>query len=60
MKKLKGIIYQMIYAAVKYGKPQESGNRTDVRWATLTNNDGVGLLAVGMTAAVFLFATGTN
>jgi beta-galactosidase len=25
-------------------KPQENGNKTDVRWATLTNDDGVGLL----------------
>jgi beta-galactosidase len=32
----------------EYVRPQENGNRTDVRWATLTNDDGVGLLAVGM------------
>lgn len=25
-------------------KPQENGNKTDVRWATLTNNDGLGIL----------------
>ncbi len=30
-----------------YVRPQETGNRTDVRWAALTNDDGVGLLAVG-------------
>ncbi|HUU83536.1 MAG TPA: glycoside hydrolase family 2 TIM barrel-domain containing protein [Phycisphaerae bacterium] len=31
-----------------YVRPQETGNKTDVRWAALTNDDGVGLLAVGM------------
>jgi len=31
-----------------YVRPQENGNRTDVRWVSLTNKDGVGLLAVGM------------
>lgn len=27
-----------------YVRPQENGNRTDVRWATLTNSEGKGLL----------------
>ncbi len=31
-----------------YIKPQETGNRTDVRWVAFTNRDGVGLRAVGM------------
>ncbi len=31
-----------------YVRPQENGNKTDVRWAALTNEQGVGLLAVGM------------
>ena len=30
---------------VDYIKPQETGNRTDVRWVSLTNDNGVGLLA---------------
>ncbi len=30
-----------------YSQPQETGNKVDVRWAALTNDDGVGLLAVG-------------
>ncbi|HXY69515.1 MAG TPA: glycoside hydrolase family 2 TIM barrel-domain containing protein [Gemmatimonadales bacterium] len=30
-----------------YVRPQENGNRTDVRWAALTDSGGVGLLAVG-------------
>jgi beta-galactosidase len=30
-----------------YVRPQENGNRTDVRWAALTDSTGVGLLAVG-------------
>ncbi len=31
-----------------YIRPQENGNKTDVRWVTLTNEEGYGLLAVGM------------
>jgi beta-galactosidase len=31
-----------------YVRPQENGNRSDVRWMALTDKDGVGLLAVGM------------
>jgi beta-galactosidase len=31
-----------------YTRPQENGNRTDVRWLTLTDSKGAGLLAVGM------------
>ncbi len=34
-------------AFVPYVKPQENGNRTDVRWAALTNRRGEGLLVVG-------------
>src|SRR6185503_5624244 len=30
---------------VSYVLPQENGNKTDVRWVTLTNADGVGLRA---------------
>ena len=33
---------------VDYSRPQENGNKTDVRWVSLTNDKGVGLLAVGM------------
>jgi beta-galactosidase len=32
---------------VEYMRPQENGNKTDVRWVTLTNAQGVGLMAVG-------------
>jgi beta-galactosidase len=31
-----------------YTRPQENGNRTDVRWLMLADKDGAGLLAVGM------------
>jgi beta-galactosidase len=31
-----------------YVRPQENGNKTDVRWVTLTNEEGFGLLAAGM------------
>ncbi|MCM3111800.1 glycoside hydrolase family 2 TIM barrel-domain containing protein [Lederbergia lenta] len=33
---------------VPYLKPQECGNKTDVRWATVTNNEGVGLKITGL------------
>jgi len=31
-----------------YVRPQENGNKTDVRWVSFTNNDGNGLLAIGL------------
>ena len=31
-----------------YIRPQENGNKTDVRWLALTDGEGTGLLAVGM------------
>ena len=30
-----------------YIEPQQMGNKTDVRWVTLTNSDGIGLMASG-------------
>ncbi|MGQ9491380.1 MAG: glycoside hydrolase family 2 TIM barrel-domain containing protein [Anaerolineae bacterium] len=39
-----------------YVMPQENGNRTDVRWAALTDANGFGLLATGDT--VFEFSAG--
>jgi hypothetical protein len=33
---------------VPYIMPQENGNKTDVRWLTLANEDGVALLAAGL------------
>jgi beta-galactosidase len=36
-----------------YIEPQESGNRTDVRWVTFTNPDGVGLKATGLPLIYF-------
>jgi hypothetical protein len=33
---------------VPYTMPQENGNKTDVRWVSLTDDDGFGLLAVGL------------
>lgn len=33
---------------VPYIMPQENGNKTDVRWVSLTNEEGIGLLAIGM------------
>jgi beta-galactosidase len=30
-----------------YIRPQENGNKTDVRWISLTNESGLGLMAVG-------------
>ena len=31
-----------------YIRPQENGNKCDIRWVALTNDQGLGLLAVGM------------
>ncbi len=31
-----------------YSEPQENGNKTDVRWVSLTRSDGLGLEAVGL------------
>ncbi len=31
-----------------YVRPQENGNKTDVRWMLLTNPEGVGLMAIGL------------
>jgi len=44
-----GIYSQSVEESIHdYIRPQENGNRTDVRWLTLTNKAGSGLLAVGM------------
>jgi beta-galactosidase len=32
---------------VEYMRPQENGNKVDVRWVSLTNAQGIGLMAVG-------------
>jgi len=40
-----GKVEDLIY---DYVEPQENGNRTDVRWVTFTNDDGVGLRAKGL------------
>ena len=41
----RGPIDEQVHA---YVRPQENGNKTDVRWVALTNSEGTGLLAVGM------------
>ncbi|MGC8716408.1 MAG: glycoside hydrolase family 2 TIM barrel-domain containing protein [bacterium] len=33
---------------VPYLRPQETGNKTDVRWITLTDDEGFGLIIIGM------------
>ncbi|MFB3879769.1 MAG: glycoside hydrolase family 2 TIM barrel-domain containing protein [Armatimonadota bacterium] len=40
-----GRVPELLY---HYVRPQEHGNRTDVRWLALLNGDNVGLLAVGL------------
>ena len=40
-----GLVRDQFY--VHYVEPGESGNKVDVRWVTLTNQKGVGLLATG-------------
>lgn len=36
---------------VPYIMPQENGNKTDVRWAALTNAHGIGVMAIGKSLA---------
>jgi beta-galactosidase len=40
-----------------YVRPQEFGNKTDVRWVALTNREGIGLLAMGVP---LIYATATQ
>jgi beta-galactosidase len=40
-----GRVRDLLY---QYARPQEHGNRTDVRWVTLLNADGAGLLVIGL------------
>ncbi|AQT69362.1 Beta-galactosidase [Anaerohalosphaera lusitana] len=40
-----GTVWDNVY---KYVEPQETGNKTGVRWITITNDKGIGLMAVGM------------
>ena len=40
----KGTVDEQLF---DYSQPQETGNKVDVRWASLSNNNGVGLLAIG-------------
>lgn len=35
---------------VEYSRPQENGNKTDVRWVSITNHEGHGLKFVGISA----------
>ena len=39
-----GTVDQQVF---DYSQPQETGNKVDVRWTALTNNQGIGLLAIG-------------
>ncbi|MEO6722942.1 MAG: glycoside hydrolase family 2 TIM barrel-domain containing protein [Ferruginibacter sp.] len=40
-------------ATINYIRPQETGYKTDVRWLTLTNKDGSGLLVEGIQPVCF-------
>ncbi|TFG14401.1 MAG: DUF4981 domain-containing protein [Promethearchaeota archaeon] len=40
-----GLVEELIHP---YIRPQENANRTDVRWATITNKEGIGLLISDM------------
>ncbi len=44
-------LVQDLYFA--YIRPQENGNRTDTRWLSITNKEGIGLLVVGMPVLSF-------
>ncbi|SHF88207.1 beta-galactosidase [Mariniphaga anaerophila] len=50
-----GTVWEQYYP---YNRPQENGNKTDVRWMALTNADGIGLVAFGepfISTSVFNF-----
>jgi len=40
----KGTVWQQFHL---YPRPQETGNKTDVRWMALTNENGIGLMTIG-------------
>jgi beta-galactosidase len=43
-----------------YDRPQENGNKTEVRWMSLTNTNGDGLMAIGapyISTSAYLFPT---
>lgn len=43
-----------------YDRPQENGNKTDVRWMSLTDKEGWGLMAIGcpyLSTSAYLFPT---
>ena len=43
-----------------YDRPQENGNKTDVRWMSLTDNSGLGLMAIGepyISTSAYMFPT---
>lgn len=53
----KGTVWEQYFP---YDRPQENGNKTDVRWMTITNPQGTGLKAVGqpyISTSAYLFPT---
>lgn len=53
----KGAVWDQAFT---YDRPQETGNKTDVRWMALTNTNGKGLKAVGapyISTSAYLFPT---
>lgn len=53
----KGSVADQYFA---YDRPQENGNKTDVRWMSLTDRGGQGLMAVGypyLSTSAYLFPT---
>ena len=53
----KGCVWEQYFP---YDRPQENGNKTEVRWMTLTNMQGSGLKAVGqpyISTSAYLFPT---
>lgn len=53
----KGSVADQYFA---YDRPQENGNKTDVRWMSLTDRNGEGLMAIGapcISTSAYLFPT---
>ena len=49
----KGTVWEQLH---RYSRPQETGNKTEVRWMSLTNHDGIGLKAIAHDAPLSMSA----
>lgn len=53
----KGSVIEQYFS---YDRPQENGNKTDVRWMSLTDKNGIGIMAIGepyISSSAYMFPT---